>query len=199
MRNLVRQLLFLIFLIPVLPLVMLCRAGFGFQGCSQLMSLVPGWIGKQVRKPFYHLTLDSASRQCHIDFGTFFPTPKVSIGQNVYIGAYCIISKATIGDDVLIGSNVHLLGKGTHDFSCPDIPIRLQGGHSEPVTIGEDSWIGNGAIIMAHVGRKCVIGAGSLVTKDIPDYAIAVGNPARIIRMRTPAQSAGIIRGEQYV
>jgi acetyltransferase-like isoleucine patch superfamily enzyme len=189
MRNLARQLFFLVFLIAVLPLVVFCRAGYGFQGCSQLLSLIPGWLGKQLRKPFYHLLLTAASRQCHIDFGTIFPSRNVCIGNNVYIGANCIIAEANIGDDVLIGSGVHLLSKGTHDFSRLDLPIRLQGGTSEPVTIGEDSWLGNGAIVMADVGRKCIVGAGSVVTRAIPDYAIAVGNPARVVRMRNAAKT----------
>jgi acetyltransferase-like isoleucine patch superfamily enzyme len=154
-----------------------------------MLSLIPGWLGKQLRKPFYHFLLTAASRQCHIDFGTIFPSQKVTIGNNVYIGAYCIIAKAIIGDDVLIGSGVHILGKGTHNFSRLDIPIRLQGGTSEPVTIGEDSWIGNGAIVMADIGRHCIIGAGSVVTKEIPDFAIAVGNPARVVRMRNSGDS----------
>jgi acetyltransferase-like isoleucine patch superfamily enzyme len=158
------------------------------------LSLIPGWFGKQLRKPFYHLLLDSASRHCHIDFGTIFPSRKVFIGKNVYIGAYCIIAESIIGDDVLIGSGVHLLSNGTHDFSRLDMPIRMQGGKPEPITIGEDSWIGNNAIVMADVGKKCVIGAGSVVTSAIPDYAIAVGNPAKVIKFRnqtpdkTPAE-----------
>ena len=189
MRNLARQLIFVLFLIPVLPFGVLCKAGFGFQDCSQLLSLIPGWFGKQLRKSFYYLTLQQSTRQCHIDFGTIFPSPKVTIGANVYIGAYCVIAQANIGDDVLIGSGVHLLGKGTHSFSRLDVPIRLQGGASEPVTIGEDSWIGNGAIVMADIGRHCIVGAGSVVTKGIPDFAIAVGNPARVVRMRNSGDS----------
>jgi acetyltransferase-like isoleucine patch superfamily enzyme len=52
------------------------------------------------------------------------------------------------------------------------------------VTIGEDTWVGNCAIIMANIGKKCIIGAGSVVTKDIEDYSIVVGNPAKVIRKR---------------
>jgi virginiamycin A acetyltransferase len=52
------------------------------------------------------------------------------------------------------------------------------------VTIGAGSWIGSGAIVLADVGRNCVIGAGSVVTKPIPDNVVAVGNPARVISSR---------------
>jgi acetyltransferase-like isoleucine patch superfamily enzyme len=109
----------------------------------------------------------------------------VTIGPYVYIGARCIVADSVIEKDVMIGSNVCVIsGKATHDFSRVDIPMRLQGGDAVPVRIGEDTWIGNNAIIMANIGKKCIIGAGSVVTKDIEDYSIAVGNPAKVIRKR---------------
>jgi acetyltransferase-like isoleucine patch superfamily enzyme len=85
----------------------------------------------------------------------------------------------------LLGSGVHILsGKQQHNFSDLQTPIRDQGGTFTPITIGEDTWIGNGAIVMANVGKKCVIAAGAVVTKDIPDFSIVGGNPATIIKMR---------------
>lgn len=181
---------FAVAVIFALPFILFCRvagrfsAGFGFQGCSQCLSLIPGLPGKMIRKAFYHLCLEQCSRECHIDFGTIFSSPKVRIGRNVYIGAFCNIAQSAIGDDVLIGSGVHVLSKATHDFSRTDIPIRLQGREDEPIHIGKDTWIGNNAIIMANVGEKCVIGAGSVVTKDVAAYAVAAGNPAGIIKKR---------------
>lgn len=71
-----------------------------------------------------------------------------------------------------------------HDLSRLDIPVREQPGIYEPVTIGTDSWIGERAIVAASVGRHCVIGAGSLVLEPVPDYAVAVGCPAKVIRDR---------------
>ena len=90
-----------------------------------------------------------------------------------------------IGDDVLFGSGVHVLsGTKQHHIDDPDTPINAQGGVFERVKIGANSWIGNGAKIMADVGEGCVIGAGSVVTKPIPDFTIAVGNPAKVVRSR---------------
>ncbi len=155
-----------------------------FQGMAQLLSLFPGVTGRYLRKGFYALTLKRLSPDSTIGFGTFFASVDNEIGNYVYIGSRCLISKAIIGDDVMLGSNVNVLSKAAHDFSRIDIPMRLQGGSEMPVRIGEDTWIGNCAIIMADVGKKCIIGAGSVVTKQIDDYSIAVGNPARVIRKR---------------
>ena len=76
-------------------------------------------------------------------------------------------------------------GGGQHGIERLDIPIREQPGTWPRITIGRDSWIGDRAVVLADVGRQCVIGAGSVVTKPIPDRAIAVGNPAKVIRYRT--------------
>jgi acetyltransferase-like isoleucine patch superfamily enzyme len=88
-----------------------------------------------------------------------------------------------LGDDVLIGSHVSIMnGPAQHGIGRLDVPIREQPGVWSRVTIGRDSWIGDRTIVLADVGRHRVIGAGSVVTKPIPDYAIAVGSPARVIR-----------------
>jgi virginiamycin A acetyltransferase len=76
-------------------------------------------------------------------------------------------------------------GNKQHGIERLDIPVREQPGVYPRITIGQDSWIGDRALVMADVGRHAVIGAGSVVTKTVPDYAIVVGNPARIIGYRT--------------
>ena len=81
-------------------------------------------------------------------------------------------------------------GSQQHGIERLDIPIREQPGVFLPVRIGRDSWIGERAIIAANVGQHCIIGAGSVVTKPIPDFAIAVGVPARVIRYRKESPEA---------
>jgi tetrahydrodipicolinate N-succinyltransferase len=76
-------------------------------------------------------------------------------------------------------------GSKQHGIERLDIPVREQPGEWPRITIGQDTWIGDRAVIMADVGKHCVIGAGAVVTKRIPDYAIAVGNPAKIVSFRT--------------
>jgi acetyltransferase-like isoleucine patch superfamily enzyme len=80
---------------------------------------------------------------------------------------------------------VHLLsGQRQHGIADLDVPIRLQPGQVGRIRIGRDTWIGNGAIVLANVGSKCVVGAGSVVVSELPDLAIAAGNPARVLRVR---------------
>ncbi len=156
-----------------------------FQGMSQFFALFPGLIGNYLRRAFYFLVFNKCSLDCYIGFGTIFSSEKASIGKKVYIGTYCTIGDVDLGDDILIGSNVDIInGAKQHYIDRIDIPIREQGGEYPKIIIGEDTWIGNGALVMANVGKKCVIGAASNVTKEIEDYSIAVGNPAKIIHKR---------------
>ena len=92
-----------------------------------------------------------------------------------------------IGNDVMIGPGVRIFSEN-HVFSDTGETIRSQGVTRSFVHIGDDCWIGSGSIIAAGVtiGRGVVIGAGSVVTRDIPDYSVAVGSPARVVRSREP-------------
>ena len=135
--------------------------------------------------------LDRCGGGACITFGTIFSHATASVGRNVYVGANCSIGSVTIEDDVLIASNVSIMnGSSQHGIERLDIPIRDQPGEFVPVTIGEGSWIGERATVAADVGKHCVIGAGAVVTKPVPDYAIALGVPARIVRFRN-AEVAG--------
>ncbi|MFY0593247.1 acyltransferase [Roseivirga sp.] len=106
----------------------------------------------------------------------------VAMGSNSYLGGYGGIK---IGRDCIIGERftVH---SDNHLFGNTELPIRFQGTEKKPVQIGSDCWIGSNVCILGGVtvGEGCVIGAGSIVTKDLPPYSIAVGNPARVIKNR---------------
>ena len=95
-------------------------------------------------------------------------------------------SPVTIGNYVMIAHNVMIIGVN-HAMDDREVPMMLQGeGKTGPINIEDDVWIGAGAIILSGVtiGKGSVIGAGSVVTKDIPAYSIAVGNPARVVKQR---------------
>lgn len=156
-----------------------------FWSFSQLISLYPGKCGNYLRKCFLRFVITKCNLNCAIMFGTIFSQIDTEIGQNVYIGPQCNIGSCRIEDDCIIGSGVHIVsGSRQHNFDDLEKPVHEQGGVFEKVTIGEDSWIGNGAIVMANIGRKCIIGAGSVVTSDVEDFSIVAGNPARLIRKR---------------
>ena len=156
-----------------------------FQGASQFVSLIPGIFGDFLRNSFYRLALDSCSRDAIISFGTVFSSCACKIGHHVSMGIDCLISQCEIQDNVIMGSNIMILsGNKQHSFADIDIPIRLQGREFKSIAIGEDCWVGNGAIIMANIGKKCVVGAGSVVTKDTEDFSVLAGNPARVIKKR---------------
>jgi len=156
-----------------------------FPGWSQTFSLLPGLTGQYLRRAFYSLTLDRCGGNACLSFGTIFSHSTASIGANVYVGSFCCLGAITLEDDVLIASNVSIMnGTQQHGIERMDIPIREQPGVFTSVTIGEGTWIGEGATVSADVGRHCVVGAGSVVTKPIPDYAIAVGVPAKVVRFR---------------
>ena len=87
--------------------------------------------------------------------------------------------------DFLLASGVNVpSGGATHGTDDVSRPIRDQPGARTLVRIGEGTWVGSAAIILADVGKHCVIGAGSVVTKPLPDYVVAAGVPARVIKSR---------------
>lgn len=154
-------------------------------GFSQCLSLVPGKLGSFVRVAFFRFTLNDCHRDCRIGFGTLFSQVDTDIAKGVYIGPQCNIGSCGIGRNTLIASGVHVMsGSEQHGTAQLDTPIQEQQGNYRKIAIGEDSWIGNGSLVMADVGKQCIVGAGSVVTKAIPDFSIVAGNPARLVRMR---------------
>jgi acetyltransferase-like isoleucine patch superfamily enzyme len=156
-----------------------------FPGWSQALAILPGLTGSYLRRAFYRLTIRGLGSGGTISFGTVFSGSGVEIGHNVFFGLYCVVGEVTIEDDVMLASGVSVMnGRYQHGMGRPDRPIREQEGVWPRIRVGRGSWVGERAIVMADVRRHCVVGAGSVVTRPIPDYAVAVGVPARVIRFR---------------
>lgn len=105
---------------------------------------------------------------------------RLIIGKNVYINSGSLLMARggiTIEDDVLIAANVQLISNNHDPYDRAVLTCK-------PVMIKQGAWIGAGASIMpgVTVGKYAIVGAASVVTHDVPDYAVAVGNPAKVIR-----------------
>jgi acetyltransferase-like isoleucine patch superfamily enzyme len=93
--------------------------------------------------------------------------------------------KLEFGNDCLVGPR-SIFRTSNHNFSSNKKLIRDQGHTSKNIYVGDDVWIGANSVILpgVHIGSHSVIGAGSIVTKNVPEFAIAVGNPAKVIKFR---------------
>ena len=155
------------------------------ESSTQAWALFPGLIGQYLRRAFLCRTLRSCARTATVEFGTLFSSASAEIGERVYIGPRCHIGWAVIESNVLIAAGVHVPSGGrTHGMTDDTIPIRDQPIEKTAVRIGTGAWIGSAAVVMADVGRDAVVGAGAVVTKAIPERAVAGGVPARVLRLR---------------
>ena len=122
-----------------------------------------------------------------MESGATFSTGKgIKIGNNSSIGVRSQVrGPLTIGNNVMMGPEV-VIFTSNHRFDRLDVTMDHQGGVTNPVVIGNDVWIGQRSMIMAGVsiGNGVVIAAGSVVTKDIPDYAVVGGVPAKVLKYR---------------
>jgi acetyltransferase-like isoleucine patch superfamily enzyme len=118
-------------------------------------------------------------------------TPEsVSVGDDCFFGPGLYVSAEQglqVGNGVMLGPQVMILG-GDHDYRSIGVLMRFSqgGGRSGRIVIEDDVWIGGRCIILkgVQIGRGSVIGAGSIVTRTIPPFSVAAGNPCRVIRQR---------------
>lgn len=194
MRNAVKAIAHGIATIVVVPFLVsfaIRRAILGtnqaLEGSTQALSLVPGLAGDYLRRAFLARALAHCDRSATIQFGTIFSQAGARIDANVYVGPRCHLGLVHLERDVLLAAAVHIpSGAATHGISDLDRPIREQPGARTLVRIGEGTWIGSAAVVLADVGRHSVVAAGAVVTTPLPDYVIAAGVPARVIRSRQP-------------
>ena len=134
-------------------------------------------------------------RNVNVEHGANIGTGKhIEIDDNSGIGVNCIVGTATIGKNVMMGPDVVFITRN-HCFDDVSVPMIYQG-YSEPkrIIVEDDVWIGTRAIILpgVKIGKGAIVGAGAVVTKDVPQYAIVGGNPARIIRYRREREKTDI-------
>jgi len=127
-----------------------------------------------------------SGKNINIQKGAIFG-PSLSIGDKSMVGINCVLGdKVEIGSNVMMGPQCYIYTRN-HKHNKTDVPMIEQGYEEEKhVIIGNDVWIGSRVTILPgiHIGNGVIIGASSVVTHDIPDYVIAAGNPAKIVKKR---------------
>jgi maltose O-acetyltransferase len=113
----------------------------------------------------------------HCDYGS-----NIHLGERVFFNFNCTVldvCEVRIGDYTLFGPGVQILTP----LHPRDARLRREQEYGKPIEIGADVWVGGGALVLAgvHIGARSIIGAGSVVTRDIPDDVLAVGNPCRVV------------------
>lgn len=132
-----------------------------FELGSMLLTIIPGTVGAYLRTSFYVRTLT----RCGCDFSSGFLSlvqhPEAEIGCGVYLGSFSVVGRgAVLADDVIVASRV---------FVQPG------------VRIGTGTWVGESALVMADVGEHCIVGAGCVQDRAVPNSETAVGNPMRVL------------------
>lgn len=141
---------------------------------------IRNWNGRHI--------LEECSKSANIEKGADFGTGEgISIGDGSGLGINCRVrGPQKIGNNVMMGPNCNIL-TSSHKTDDITIPMIKQGEHPKKcVQIGNDCWIGLNVVIMpgVRIGNGCIVGAGSVVTKNVPDFAVVGGVPAKIIKYR---------------
>lgn len=151
---------------------------------------ISSWIRRRICKRLFNTDEKHRCQGLVVEQGAYFGN-----GRNFTVGNYVGLGKnfkslnrnVTIDDYLMMGEDVLFLGGG-HNMDRTDIPMGLQGDKEPiPLHIAGDVWIGARVIVLPgcrRIGHGAVIGAGSVVSKDVPDWAVVGGNPATVIRYR---------------
>jgi acetyltransferase-like isoleucine patch superfamily enzyme len=172
--------------LPRLVCYLTARATLGrraFLASSESIARIPGLRGVYARQSFYRQTLAACGQDVYFGWMSTFSMPEAEIGDRAYIGRYCSIGFAEIGEEVMLADHVIVLSGGKEHGAANDgASMHAQDQSYTRVRIGRGAWIGAGAIVMADVGEGAVVGAGAVVNRPIPDRSLAAGVPARVVR-----------------
>ena len=178
-----------------------------------IIQALPGRFGRIIRRAYFKIRLKSSGRELSISNNVEIGCPQsIAVGNNVSLlsgvvlracdraelsigdffsanGNVRIIAdcggKVVIGNNVMIGPNT-VIRSSNHSYSRLDIPMNTQGHIAGEILIGDDVWIAANVVILSNVkiGSHSIVAAGAVVSRDVPEYAIVAGVPAKIISTR---------------
>lgn len=181
------QVIFLVLVAPRLISYYVCRIFRGrraFAASSESIARVPGLRGVYMRQAFYRQTLSSCGRDVYFGWLSVFSMPEARVGDRAYIGRFCSLGYADLGDEVMLADGVQILSGGREHGrdQASAASMQAQSQTFQQVRVHRGAWVGAAAVVMADVGEGTVVGAGAVVNKPLPDFALAVGVPARVLR-----------------
>lgn len=157
---------------------------------KKVLNFIRNFLIFRIRYPWIKI-----GRNIHCQWNAYFWSPRkhIVLGSNICIGAYCIfLVDLEIGNKVLIADNVAFINRDDHQYDIVGKTMWDSGrGDKFKVVVEGDVWISHGAIVLspARIGRGAIVAAGSVITRDVPRYAIVGGVPAKVLKMRfTPEE-----------
>ena len=179
------QAAFFVWALPRLIAYWLSRRLLGrraFGAASESIARVSGIRGLFLRQAFYRATLSACGRDAYFGWLSVFSMPEASVGERAYIGRFCTIGFAEIGEEAMLADHVQILSGGQEHGQAAGSSMHEQPQTYSRVRIGRGAWIGAGAVVMADVGAGAIVGAGAVVTRPVPPRSVAVGVPAKVIK-----------------
>lgn len=183
-------------LILTLPLVLVSRleeffsrgsTEVLFKNCGEVVAVVPTALGSFMRGAFYSATCKRVSWDAYFLLGSMVAHRDTTIGKGTIIGAWNVIGYSDLGNNVMCAGRVTILsGRHQHGDSKKRISSRESSDlNFKRVSVGDNCWIGEGAIITENVGSNCTIGAGAVLFKDADPDCTYLGNPARRVNVKS--------------
>lgn len=155
---------------------------------AHVFAMLPGPPGVYLRRGFYRQTLAYCEREFFIGFGAYFTHRNAHVERGVYIGPYALIASVILRRNCLIGSRASLLSGGQlHVMDEQGNWGPADWSRMQQIEIGENAWLGEGALAMANVGARAMVAAGAVVSAPVPERVMVAGNPARFVRKLTTA------------
>ncbi|MEM1356218.1 MAG: DapH/DapD/GlmU-related protein [Planctomycetota bacterium] len=148
---------------------------------SEAVARRPGLLGIYLRQAFYRSMLSAVGLDVHFGYQTLLSKPEAELGDRVYLGRFCTIGWALIGDDAKLADGVQVLSGARHHQAKARIDVVADGVRYRPVRIGRGAWVGANAVVMADVGEGAVVGAGAVVTRSVAPHTAVAGVPAKPI------------------